>query len=255
MKKLYLNNGKINTVFNDLASAHNGVLNTDNGEHHINFDSGLINGNIEGVSFINGINVIQVDLRFSDDVRLSVESLNKSAVLFGYVTKGNIKHSSGISGKRHCLRAHQSGIFSSKKNINTVLYFEQNKEYKFTLIRVSTESLGIAQNSAITTKIARAFNQNTAGFTYQGLQNNTIAKKLAAYNNTKSNGMVNHVLKKELIQEILNIEIAQHTDAFTKIANQVSFAATKQIKNLKSFSSLIKSYSLDQLYSKFLIEK
>jgi hypothetical protein len=255
MKKLYLNNGKINTVFNELATAHDGVLNTDNGEYRIAFNSGLMNGSVEAVSFINGINVIQVDLRFSEDVRLSVESLNKSAVLFGYVSKGNIKHSLGISGRTNCLRAHHSGIFNSKKNINTVLYFEQNKDYKFTLISVTTDNLATSQTTSITTKIAAAFAQNKAGFAYQGLQDSTVAKKLAAYSSARQDGMINHLFKKELIHEILNLEVGQHTDGFTRIVNKLSALTAKQIGNLKSISTLVKSYSLEQIYAKFLIEK
>ena len=125
MKNLYLNNGTLNTIFNELASTHNGILNTENDALNLKLDSKGMKGTVEAVSFINGINVLQVDLLFSEDVRLSVEPLNDSTVVFGYFSKGNLKQSCGINGKKTYLKAHHSGVFNNRKSINSILYFDK----------------------------------------------------------------------------------------------------------------------------------
>ena len=76
MKNIYLNTGTINKVFNELETSFKGVLNSNNNEFKLALDSNLIKGNIDGVTFINGITSIQASITFSDETLLSIEPLS-----------------------------------------------------------------------------------------------------------------------------------------------------------------------------------
>jgi hypothetical protein len=255
MKNLYLNNGTLNTIFSELATTHNGILNTGNNALTLTLNSNGMKGTADAISFINGINVIQVDVLFSQDVRLSVEPLNESTIVFGYFRKGNLKQSYGVNGKKTYLKAHHSGVFNNRISINSILYFDKNVHYKFTLIGVATDTIINNQCDPLLTQLKQRFTKNPNGYGFIGLQNVKIAKKLQLFSAVTQKRMNNHLKKKAIIQAILQIELEHHTDAFTKIAIHLNTIASTQKNKLKAISNYVKTYSLKQLNTFFLIEK
>ena len=76
MKNIYLTSGTINEVFNELETSYKGVLNSTDNEFKLALDTDFIKGNIDGVTFINGITSIQVSLTFFEDTLLSIEPVS-----------------------------------------------------------------------------------------------------------------------------------------------------------------------------------
>jgi hypothetical protein len=254
MKNIYLNTGTINEVFNEIETSYNGVLNSNNNEFKLALDSDLIKGNIDGVTFINGITSIQVSLTFSDDTLLSIEPLSKSSVLFAYCTEGSINHSFGISGHKSILRKHHSAVVTSNRSINTILHFKRNIPIKLSLIKVETEEAAHA-NSSLISQLKKTFLHKEANYSYQGLQNLKIAKKLHQLNSITEQGLIGHILKKEIMQSILEMEIDDNTDNLIKVSRAIKRSARNQINELKKIPTFIKNYAVETIYGKVINSK
>lgn len=255
MKNIYLNAGTINEVFNDLETSFNGILNSKNNEFKLALDTDLIKGNIDAVTFINGITSIQVNMTFADDVTLSMESLSASSIVFAYCTEGSFKHSVGISGPRSTLRKHYSAVVTSTASVNTILHFKKDTALQFSLIQVETDGLAHTINDPLLSHLKKTFLNIQSNFNYQGIQNLKIAEKFSQMNSITEKGMSGHVQKKDIIQSILNLEIDNHTDTLIKISRAIKRSALNHINDLKTKYSVIKNYAADSIYSKVITSK
>lgn len=250
MKNVYLYSGTVNEVFNQIESSFQGVLNSNNNEFNLALDSDLMKGTIDGVSFINGISSIQVDLTFLNDLTLSFESLNKSSLLFAYCREGYLTHSKGISGHKSTLKKHHSGVLAGRQSINTIVHFKKDMSITFSLITVATESVLHPIHDSLLSQLKKPFLSNPTDYGYQGVQNLKIAEKLKQLHSVMDQGMVGHIMKKEIIQSILAMEISDHTDNLTKISYAIKDLSTKQINQLKNLPKVIRHYAVETLYSK-----
>jgi hypothetical protein len=250
MKNVYLHAGTLNEVFNQIESSSQGVLNSNDNEFNLALDSDLMKGNIDGVSFINGITSIQVSLTFLDDITLSIESLSKSSILFAYCTEGYLTHSIGISGHKSTLKKHHSGVLTSSRSINTIVHFKKNISVKFSLLKVETEDAMNPIKDSLISQLKKTFLNTPTDFSYQGIQNLKIAEKFKQLNSITHQGMIGHIMKKEIIQSILEMEINDHTDNLIKMSYAIKHLAVKQINQLKKLPKVIKHYAMQSLYNK-----
>lgn len=250
MKNIYLNTGTITEVFNQLESSFNGVLNSNNNEFKLNLNSDLIKGNIDGVTFINGITSIQVNMSFSDDVMLSIESLSKSTILFAYCTEGSLRHSFGASGHKSILRKHHSAVVTSSRNINTMLHFKKNVPLKFSIIKVETEDEVGAVNDPTISILKKTFLSKRPNHIYQGIQHIKIAEKFNQLISVTEDGMIGHIKKKDIIKSILMMEADCHTDILVKLTLALKRSALDQIVELKKITSSLKHNFVEAIQSK-----
>ena len=255
MKNIYLNTGTLKEVFNGLETSFDGVLNSNNNEFKLALDTDFIKGNIDAVTFINGITSFQVNMTFLDDIALSIESPSKSSILFAYCTEGYFKHSVGISGPQSTLRKHYSAIVTSTASVNTILHFKKNSAIQFSLIQVETADSAHSINDPLISHLKKTFLNNQSNFNYQGIQNLKIAKKFSQMNSITEKGMSGLMQKKDIIQAILNMEIDDHTDTLIKISRTIKRSALNHINELKSKYSVIKNYAADSIYNKVITSK
>ena len=254
MKNIYLTSGTINEVFNELETSYKGVLNSTDNEFKLALDTDFIKGNIDGVTFINGITSIHVSLTFFEDTLLSIEPVSKSSVLFAYCNEGTIKHSYGISGHKSTLRKHYSQVLTSSRNINTVLQFKKNTAVKFSLIKVETDEPTHAKSSLVS-ELKKTFIQKEANYSYQGLQNLKIAAKFKQLASVAENGMIGHSIKKEILESILALEIEDNTDNLMKMSRALKRSTLNQINELKKIPTFIKNYAVETIYTKIINSK
>ncbi|MFV5692728.1 hypothetical protein ACM55K_11940 [Flavobacterium sp. LT1R49] len=255
MKNIYLTTGTINQVFDELEISFKGALNSNNNEFNLTLNSDLIKGNIDAIPFINGITSIQANITFSDDIMLSIESLSKSSILFAYCTEGYIKHSFGVSGHKSTLKKHFSGVVTGSQNVNTLLHFKKNIPVAFSLIKVETENSVNTINDSIISKLKQTFLNKKPNYSYQGIQNLKIAEKFIELNAITEQGMIGHIMKKEIIHSIVAMEIDDNTDNLIKMSRAIKRSALNQINELKKIPSFIKHYAVEAIYSKVIASK
>ena len=238
MKKLYLNTGGINTIFNDLKDSLSGTLTLENNQYNLNVKSKNANGVISGITLNKQISYIQFDIVFNDDIELSMESFANSPILFTYCFEGNLSHSFGINGERKKIKPNQTGIIRNTSNVNSVLYFEGFKRVKFSMIYNNTYNSEMSENRSLFLDLKNVFNSKSGNYIYVGQQNSKIAEKIKEFNAVPQKGVVKNLLKNRILESILEIELDQHTYGYVKSIKPIISLANKQMEELKRISNL-----------------
>ncbi|WP_269235755.1 hypothetical protein [Flavobacterium flavigenum] len=237
MKKLYLNTGGINTIFNDLKDSLNGTLTLENNQYNLKVKSKNANGTISGITLNKQISYIQFDIVFNEDIELSMESFANSPILFTYCFEGNVTHSFGINGERKIIKPNQTGIIRNTSNINSVLYFEGYKHIKFAMICNNTYHAAVSENSKLFLDLKNRFVSKSGSYIYVGQQNSKVTEKIKEFNALPQKGIVKNLLKYRILENILQIELDQHTYGYRKNIQPILSLANRQIVELKRVSN------------------
>jgi hypothetical protein len=238
MKKLYLNTGRFDTIFNDLKESFNGELITNNNEYSLIIKSKWAKGTISGVFFENKMSHMHFDLVFNQDVSISMEAFQSAPILFAYCENGRVTHSFGANGEKKSLKKNQTGILSNTSVINSVLSFESHKHIEFSLIGMSTAVIAEDQNFEMISQLKKKFRNESGNYIYTGSQNLKIAQKWQELKTLPQQGIVRNLLKKLILKEIIEMEIAQHSYNYIKTFDPIVNLATKQINEIKRISHM-----------------
>lgn len=254
MKSIYLKAGKAQDVFNDLKDNFNGTLQSNDDEFNLTLSSGFAKGNIQGVTFPDGMTYIQFDMVFHDDVRLSMESLNTSPIFFAYCSQGTIQHSFGEQGERKVIKKQHSGILKSTSSVNSILHFEKHVPIKFYVIEINT-AVANEHNDELVRKLKNTFFHIKEDYLQINAQNSKIAQKIEELNTITHKGIVRNLLINRILENILELEIEQHTDGFAAIAESVNSFTVKQINEIKIMSNYVADFSLELFTTDFIAQK
>jgi hypothetical protein len=256
MKNIYLKAGKTEDVFNDLKDNFKGTLVTNNDEFNLALSSAFARGNIKGITFPEGMTYMQFDLVFHDDVILSMESLKTSPIFFAYCSQGSMQHSFGEQGERKIIKKEYSGILKSTSSVNSILYFEKHVPIKFYVIEIGTNTVAANEyNSELIKKLKNTFFHIKEDYLNISYQNSAIAQKIEELNTITHKGIVRNLLINRILENILELEIQQHTDGFATIAETVSSFTLKQINEIKTISNFVMNLSLELFTTDFIAQK
>lgn len=236
MKKLYLNTGSFDAVFNNLKESFGGSLKVNANEYRLTIKSKWARGSISGVRFEKEMTYLSFDLTFNQEISLSIESNPFSPVFFAYCEKGNVLHSFGADGATNCLKKQQSGIMSNSSTINSVLYFQSHQQIQFSIIGMPTTIEN--KETEFVSQVKKIFTSNSGNYIYIGDENHKIGEKFQELKRIPNRGAVRYLLMKSILREVLELEIAQHSyNYFTPFEPILNFAV-KQISEIKKLSHM-----------------
>lgn len=238
MKKLYLNTGSFKAVFNNLKDSFNGKLLTNEYGYNLNVKSKWTKGSITGTSFDDKVLFMNFDLVFNEDVSLSIESFQGAPVFFVYCEDGNFTHAFGVNAEKKQLKKNQSAILSNSSVINSVLYFESHKRIKFTVFGIPTAVSVEGQHATLIENIKKRFITDSGNFFFVGKENHKIADKIQEFNTVPQKGIVANLVKKSILKDIIELEIAQHSYNYLQTFDPIVNLATKQMHELKKLSKM-----------------
>ncbi|MFH6995393.1 hypothetical protein [Flavobacterium sp. FlaQc-48] len=238
MKKLYLNTGRFDTIFNDLKDSFKGELTLNNSEYHLAIKSKWAKGTISGVCLDNKMSHVTFDLILNQDVSLSIESFESAPLFFAYCEKGSLTHSFGANGEKKSLKRNQTGVLSNTSVINSVLYFESHKHIQFSLIGVPTSNTDENQDFEMISQLKKRFRNESGNYIYVGHGSLKIAQKWQELKTLPQQGIVRNLLKKIVLKEIVALEIAQHSYNYINTFVPILNLATKQINEIKRISGM-----------------
>jgi hypothetical protein len=237
MKKLYLNTGGFNTVFNDLKESLDGELSVSNNEYTLNIKSKWARGTIKAVRFEKEMSYLNFDLVFNHDVTLSIESIQTAPVFFAYCEKGTLTHGFGANGIQRKIKKDQTAVLNNTSVINSVLFFESHKPIQFSLVGIPTIA-PVEDKIKMVSQLKKRFTTDSGQFLYIGTKNQKIAEKLQELHNIPQKGIVKNLLQKSILNSILEIEIAQHSYNYIKTFEPIMNLANRQINEIKRISNL-----------------
>jgi hypothetical protein len=238
MKKLYLNTGGFNTIFNDLKDNFDGELVVNNNEYTLNIKSKWARGTIKAVRFEKEMSFVNFDLVFNHDVTLSIESLQTAPVFFAYCEKGTLTHSFGANGTQRKVKKNQTAILNNTSVINSVLFFESHKPIQFSLVGMPTVAAVKEENFQMISQLKKRFTTDSGQYLYIGTKNQKIAEKLQELTKIPQKGIVRTLLQKSLLNSVLEMEIAQHSYNYMNTFEPIMILASKQINEIKRISNI-----------------
>ncbi|WP_456312559.1 hypothetical protein [Pseudomonas shirazensis] len=237
MKKLYLNTGGFNTIFNDLKERFDGELTVNDNEYNLAIKTKWAKGTISGKRFEKEMSYMHFDLVFYNDVSLSIESFLTSPIFFTYCEDGTFAHSFGQNGKRKNIKKQQSGILSNNSAINSVLHFEGFKHTEFSLVSMPTTVSEEDDNYDLAAQLKEMFTDESGHFIYVGNGNMKIFEKLKEFRTTSQIGLVKNLLQKSILDTIVAIEVAQHSYNYITMITPILDLANRQFDEFKRISN------------------
>lgn len=236
MKKLYLNTGSFDAVFNNLKESFGGDLWVSGNEYKLTIKSKWAKGSISGVRFEKEMSYLSFDLTFNQEISLSIESNPFSPVFFAYCEKGNVLHSFGANGTTHCLKKQQSGIMSNSSAINSVLYFQSHQQIQFSIIGMPTSIENNETN--FVSQVKKIFTTHSGNYIYIGDENHKIGEKFQELKRVPNQGALRYVVMKSILREVLELEIAQHSYNYLTAFEPILNFAVKQLSEIKRISQM-----------------
>lgn len=236
MKKLYINTGSFDAVFNNLKDSFGGDLAVTAKEYKLTIKSKWATGNISGVRFEKEMSYLNFNLIFKQEVNLSIESNPFAPVFFAYCEKGNVLHSFGANGATHCLKKQQSGIMSNSSAINSVLYFQSHQQIEFSIIGLPTTSEN--KENDFVSQVRKIFTNNSGNYIYIGDENHKIGEKFQELKRIPNQGAIRYLVMKSILREVLELEIAQHSYNYLTLFVPILNFAVKQLSEIKKLSNL-----------------
>ncbi|MEN2401178.1 hypothetical protein GKZ90_0015425 [Flavobacterium sp. MC2016-06] len=238
MRKLYLNTGGFDTIFNELKDSFGGELTSTANEYKLTIKSKWAKGTISGASFEKEMTYLNFDLTFYDDVILSIESNPCAPVFFSYCTKGHFAHSFGANGETKRIKEKHAAIVSNTSAINSVLSFESHKHIQFSVIGVPTFVNAKDQAADFTSELRKKFIHESGNYIFMGVQNSKVNEKFQELNAIPQKGTVRYLLMKSILKEVLEFEIAQHSYNYLNTFDPIVNLAVRQINEIKRISTM-----------------
>ncbi|WP_246126021.1 helix-turn-helix transcriptional regulator [Bizionia myxarmorum] len=255
MKTAYLEAKTMKATFQQLKTTFGGELTISMNEHILKIDSDFGKGVIKGVPLKEGISFLEFDMIFYSDLVLSINTPDKNPIYFTYCSKGELGHSFGSNGAKRTLESFQTGILTSRKAEENILYFNKNQKLKTTLITVQTVG---DDSDSLKTKLRETFFKDSVGdnFVYIGSHNLKISEKIDQLNAIKQEGLVRSLLVQGLVHVILALEIQQHSDDSENGNQKTGSLTVSEMETIKEVSRFVNDNSdsqitITQLYAQF----
>ncbi|MGY0392847.1 helix-turn-helix transcriptional regulator [Bizionia sp. KMM 8389] len=259
MKTAHLEAKTMKATFQQLQKNFGGELTTEYKEHILKIDSELGKGSIKGVPLKGGISYLEFDMVFSHDLVLSINTSDKNPIYFAYCSKGQLGHSFGEHGDKRYLDSFQTGILTSRKAEENLLYFKKDEQLKTTLISVqTTKADSESETKSLKSKLRETFFKDTeaTNFVYIGSHNLKISEKIEQLNAITQKGLVRSLLVNGLVHVILALEIQQHSDDLKRKDLNTGSLSVSEMETIKEVSNFVNENSetqitITQLYGKF----
>lgn len=220
------------------------------GEYSLIVDSDLAKGTIRFITFDWGVNLLEYDITFFDDITLIMDASNFNPIHFTYCLNGHCSHRFGYQKEPKTIEQFQSVIITSKDGGYNYGYFPKDIKLEINVIQISRQlylKKRLNNVSELNKKLYEVFldkdQENT--FAYFGSYNLKMADVIGKLRKVKQNGMI-RVLKIEgMVYQILSMHIQQHDIAQQGTKIETSLLKSELKKARKIAKRILKNVALD----------
>ncbi|OCB74831.1 helix-turn-helix domain-containing protein [Flavobacterium crassostreae] len=254
MKNIDIPSGSLKQSMLYLKTKLNGFLDCSTNEFKLRFDSDLIKGSIEAISYSKEMHYINLAVCFTEDIRISLQNIPSLPSYFIYCSQGTVTHALDALPEKRVIKADQNIIIScAKAKAKNVFWIPKNTPTKIALIVV--ENHFMPESDSLYSKIQHTFFENRPDGVYYGIQNNSISTKIAQLRAVNQKGIVGNLLKKGILQIVLATEIEGFSAAVNSSKVTEIGLTKKQIEDIRLLSESIKknpsaAYSLKSMSQK-----
>jgi AraC-like DNA-binding protein len=241
-----------------LRAAIGGTIKERWGEYTLTMDNALAKGNIRFITFDWGVNLLEYDLIFFEEICLVMDASHYNPIHFTYCLEGHCGHRFGYQPEDDIktLEQFQSVIITSKEGGFNFGYFPANKKLEIYLIQITRKQFlkkRLNYLDALNEKLYEVFvdtdHQNE--FAYFGAYNLKLANKIGALRKVRTKGMIRMMTIEGMVYEILSLHILQHDKAINDSTPPTNLlhSELKVVRRLakKIVKDVAQEYSLEGL--------
>ncbi|GGG40687.1 hypothetical protein GCM10011414_07740 [Croceivirga lutea] len=226
------------------------------GEQQLKVANTKANGTITFVGFDWGVNLLEYDLTFFEDIELVMDTSEYNPIHFTYCLEGYCEHRFEKDEEKKKLEQFQSVIITSIDGGYNYGYFPKNEKLKINVIQIVRRKFlkkRLNNVEQLNQKLYNVFidTDHEKAFSFFGSYNLKLADKIAALNDTSEKGMIRILKMQGLVYEILSMHIAQH-DKVSKNKKVETSLLTRELEIVRELAQQIidhpsKPYTLQSL--------
>lgn len=216
----------------------------------------LARGNIRFIPFDWGVNVLDYNIKFSEDISLKIHASTYNPIRFIYPLKGHFNHRFGIHNQEEKIEQFQSLIFTNKvKGINYI-HFPKNIKLEINVIQILRKRFlkkRTTNASTLSNKLYNVFvdTDHDNRFIHYGFLNLKMADLVKKLWGIKTKGMLRILKIESIVYEILYSHIQAHNKFEHGVPLPTSLIKS-ELKIVRKISQNIiktpsKDYSLQKL--------
>lgn len=228
------------------------------GEYTLTVDSALAKGNIRFIAFDWGVNLLEYDIIFHDEIRMVMDASEYNPIKFIYCLEGFCRQRFGYQTKDdiRTLEQFQSVIITSRDGGYNHAYFPKGKKLAINTIQIKRKQYlkkRLNNVDQLNQKLYRVFldTDHENAFAYYGTYNLKLADKINALRKVRTKGMIRIMQIEGLVYEILSMHILQY-DKEVNNKKPATSLLRQELKIIRNIAKAIvkepaKEYTLEML--------
>lgn len=228
------------------------------GEYTLTVANLIANGNIRFIAFDWGINLLEYDITFFEEVILVMDSSKYNPIHFTYCLEGYCKHRFGYQSEEEIrtLEQFQSVIITSRHGGFNYGYFPKDTKLGINVIQINRKAFlkkRLSAVDALNKKLYEVFvdEDHENFYAHYGSYDLKLADKIGALRKVRTKGMVRIMQVEGLVYEILSLHIFQHDKAVNNTMPETSLLR-RELKVVRKLANQIaknvsKNYTLEKL--------
>ena len=243
MKEILINSVRDEDMLLGFKEHLRGTLTEQWGERTVTFDNELGKGTIRNIEFDWGISLLDFDLTFFDDIKLTIKSKGVAPLEFIFISKGGFTYKEGHLGEKLELEQFQNIIISPERFQEKNFIFPSNKELKVNMIRILKKEYLKKKNNNIThlnELLLSVFKdeKNNLPYSHEGNYSLKIANEVKELDNIYESGLIRTLSIEGRIYLILSLQLLEHHNFDTKESVKESLSK-EDIKKINTLSEYI----------------
>ncbi|WP_204346498.1 helix-turn-helix transcriptional regulator [Psychroserpens algicola] len=225
-------------------------------EYSLTFDNENAKGTIKYLPFDWGVNFLDFDITFYDEITLKIKASSFNPIRFIYNYNGDFKHRFGINNEEKLVEQFHSLIFTNKTGGYNYIHFPKDKKLEISIIQIIRKNFlkkRTTNASLLNKRLYEVFvdTDHDNRFSHYGALNLKMADYIKKMKKIKSKGMVKVLKIEALVYEILSLHIQRHNKFQRGVQLPTSLSKTELKLIRKLGNKIIKdpsfSYSLEHL--------
>ncbi len=242
MKEIVIKSVKDEDILNQLKERLEGTLEERWGERTLSFDNDLGKGVIRNIGFDWGVSLMDSQITFYDDTKITIKSKGISPVEFIFISKGAITYKEGHLGNNLKLEQFQNIIISPERFQEKNFIFPAKEELKVNSIRIFKKEYLKKKNnnvSHLNELLLSVFNddKNNMPYSHGGSYSLKIADEVKELNNVHDSGIMRTLSIEGRIYLILSLQLLEHhnSESEGKVQESISKEDIKKIHHLADY--------------------
>ncbi|SFD14921.1 helix-turn-helix domain-containing protein [Algibacter pectinivorans] len=243
-------------ILEEIQSRIGGNIEEKWSENTLYVNNEIAEGTIRYIPFDWGVNLMDYNITFKDEVILKMHASEYNPIRFIYTLNGSFKHRFGINKREEEIEQYQTLIFTNKTVGVNYIHFPKDTKLDINSIQIVRKHFLKKRTTNVSTlnkKLYEVFvdTDHDNRFAHYGTLNLKMADLVKKTRNVKGKGMLRILKIEAKIYEILSIHIQQHNKLQQGVPLPTSLIKSELITVRKLGQAILKrpakDYSLDQL--------